>query len=68
MRRVSDRTEAALIVDGVPVVPNEEYSIRFERPGGAEPSRAVLLYRGEPVVSQWRLTLVVDSQESVKVS
>jgi len=63
-----DYTEAALTIDGAPVVPNEEYSIRFERPGGAGPSRAVLLHRGEPVVSPWRLTLVADSQEGVRVS
>jgi len=64
----NDRTEAALIVDGEPVVPNEEYSIRFERPGGTGPSRAVLMHRGEPVVGPWRLTLVADSQPGVRVT
>lgn len=64
----ADRTESALIVDGVPVVPNEEYSIRFERANGAGPSRAVLLHRGEPVVGPWRLTLLAEAQEGVRVT
>ncbi len=63
-----DSTEITLTVDGAPVVPVDEYSIRFDRPGGTGPTRAVLLLRGEPVVGPWRLTLVAEAGAPAGVS
>lgn len=68
MPRNRDTTEVALTVDGTPVVPVEDYSIRFERSGGVGPTTAVLLLRGEPVVSPWRLTLVAEADAPARVS